>query len=213
MHENRNHSGAGLQCPAVSSRESLWGCSQFEQTPTSGKDVWAVPPSIVGISGGRALSRGFESRSTEPPVRASRRIRVTVPTAASMAAALPKAERRLCGHALGSHLAQNASALCWTTRPSQVVVRPMWDAIRATRAITRRLDPLMSCEWLSPAVRLPLLWPRWRVLSPHSFVRRCGRRRFGGNPRVPRGSSTSFRPCGCHQLQPATICTSPAGNR
>lgn len=64
-----------------------------------------------------------------------------------------------------------------------------------------------------PDANPPLLRPRWRALSPQSFVHDDGRRRLGGNPRVPRGSSTSFRPCGCHQLQPATICTSPAGNR
>lgn len=39
-----------------------------------------------GISVGRALSRGFESRSTEPPMKtASRRIRVTIPPAVVVA--------------------------------------------------------------------------------------------------------------------------------
>jgi hypothetical protein len=51
---------------------------------------WAGSALDLGISGGRALSRSSESRSTEPPRKtASRRIRVTIPPAVAVARSRP----------------------------------------------------------------------------------------------------------------------------
>ncbi len=129
------------------------------------------PALDLGISVGRALSRGCESRSTEPPMKtASRRIRVTIPAAVVVAHFRPLRRTslmRIWLHRTGADLASSIDAPVRGGRASSSA------AVGSARPeIEAYLAQIRSC----PA--------RWRTgppgrrsssrgrepYSPHSFV-------------------------------------------
>lgn len=139
--------------------------------------------SAISIS--TALSHGSTSSFDRAPHGGSRRIRVTnLPRSPWHALALHD-ERRTCGPAVP------APATSLRLRSTRAGASANSCHLRRRRArpggSSRHRRPLRSCPASAvPDARPPLLWPRWSVLSPHSFLRRCGRRRLGGNPRGAR---------------------------
>lgn len=82
--------------PAAEHNDAASPCPDLHEP--NDREAWAVSPSIFWISGGRALSRSFVSRSTEPPMKtASRRIRVTIPPAVAVTRSRHLRRASTCG--------------------------------------------------------------------------------------------------------------------